>query len=288
MLRILLSAMRSVAAVGLIAFSASVALAQDADPVVAKVNGTEIRQSDVALAEQAASQLPPMSAEQKRDYIIELLANMILVSQAAEEKKLGETASFKRRLAFARHRLLMGDYLNDIAKSAQTEEALRKIYDEAKKESPPEPEVHARHILIQAKPGDDAAGKAAEAKIKAVIERLKKGDDFVKVANETTEDPSGKTTGGDLGFFSKEQMVPEFADVAFKLEPGKISDPVKTSFGWHVIKVEEKRTRPFPAFEEVKSELEAAVANKAHTEAIQKLRESAKIERLDKPAAPKQ
>ena len=119
-----------------------------------------------------------------------------------------------------------------------------------------EQEVHARHILIRAAAGDEKASKAAEDKIKAVIVRLKKGEDFAKVAKEVTEDPSGKANGGDLGYFTKEQMVPEFADVAFKLEKGQISEPVKTQFGWHVIKVEDKRTKPAPKFEEVKPQIE--------------------------------
>ena len=106
-----------------------------------------------------------------------------------------------------------------------------------------EKEVRARHILVRAAPGDEKASKAAEDKIKAIIARLKKGEDFAKVAKEVTEDPSGKANGGDLGYFTKEQMVPEFAEAAFKLDKGEISEPVKTQFGWHVIKVEDKRTQ---------------------------------------------
>jgi len=174
---------------------------------------------------------------------------------------------------------------------------MRKVYDDAIKQVPPEEEVHARHILIRAAAGDDKAGKAAEDKIKTVIDRIKKGEDFAKVATEVTEDPSGKANGGDLGFFTKEQMVPEFADVAFGLDKGKISEPVKTQFGWHVIKVEDKRQKPAPAFEEVKPQIEAFVARKAQAELVTKLRETAKVEKFykveaapdeDKPAAPKQ
>ncbi len=114
--------------------------------------------------------------------------------------------------------------------------------------------------------------------------RLKKGEDFAKVAGELTEDPSGKANGGDLGYFSKEQMVPEFSDTAFKLEKGQISEPVKTQFGWHVIKVEDKRVKPPPKFEEVKPQIEQYVVRKAQAEMVTKLRADAKIERLDKPA----
>jgi peptidyl-prolyl cis-trans isomerase C len=146
--------------------------------------------------------------------------------------------------------------------------------------------VHARHILFRAPAGDEKASKEAEDKIKAVIVRLKKGEDFAKVASEVTEDPSGKANGGDLGYFAKGQMVPEFSDTAFKLDKGQISEPVKTQFGWHVLKVEDKRTKPAPAFEEVKPQIEQFVVRKAQADVVTKLRADAKIERLDQPAAP--
>jgi len=146
--------------------------------------------------------------------------------------------------------------------------------------------VRAHVQSLKLAPGDEKAGKDAEDKAKAVIARLKKGEDFAKLANELTEDPSGKTSGGDLGYFSKEQMVPEFSDVAFKLENGQISEPVKTQFGWHVIKVEDKRNKAMPKFEDVKPQIEQFVTRKAQAELVTKLRADAKIERMDKPAAP--
>jgi peptidyl-prolyl cis-trans isomerase C len=146
--------------------------------------------------------------------------------------------------------------------------------------------VHARHILIRAAPGDEKASKEAEEKIKAVIVRLNKGEDFAKVASEVTEDPSGKANGGDLGFFSKEQMVPEFSDAAFKLEKGQISPPVKTQFGWHVIKVEDKRTKPAPKFEDVRPQIEQYLARKTQAELVTKLRAEAKIEKFYKTEPP--
>lgn len=266
--------------------SAAPSFAQDKDPVVAKVNGTEVRQSDVNFAEEEAGQLPPMSPEQKQDYLIQFMADMILVSKAAEDKKLGDTPDFKRKLTFNRNKLLMEALLTQTGKEALTEDAMKKVYEDAVKQMGEEKEVHARHILIRAAAGDEKASKEAEDKIKAIIVRLNKGEDFAKVANETTEDPSGKANGGDLGFFSKEQMVPEFSETAFGLEKGKISGPVKTQFGWHVIKTEEVRVKPQPKFEEVKPQIEQFVTRKAQAELVTKLRESAKIERLDKPATP--
>lgn len=266
--------------------SAAPSFAQDKDPVVAKVNGTEIRQSDINLAEEEAGQLPPMSPEQKQDYLVQFMADMVLVSKAAEDKKLGDTPEFKRKLAFNRNKLLMEALLTQTGKEALTEPAMKKVYEDAVKQMGEEKEVHARHILIRAAAGDEKASKEAEDKIKAIIVRLNKGEDFAKVASETTEDPSGKANGGDLGFFSKEQMVPEFSETAFGLEKGKISGPVKTQFGWHVIKTEDTRVKPQPKFEDVKPQIEQFVTRKAQAEMVTKLRESAKIERLDKPATP--
>lgn len=263
--------------------------AQDKDPLIAKVNGTEIHQSDMAAAEEEAGQIPPMSPEAKQDYLVQFMADMILVAKVAEDKKMGDTAEFKKHLDFTRKKLLMSDLLQATAKEAITDDAMHKVYDEAVKQMGQEQEVHARHILIRAAAGDETAGKAAEDKIKAIIARLKKGEDFETVAKEVTEDPSGKANGGDLGYFSKEQMVPEFSNVAFKLEKGQISEPVKTQFGWHVLKVEDKRVKPTPKFEDVKPQIEQYVARKAQAELVQKLRAEAKIEKMYKtepPAAP--
>jgi len=265
------------------------ARADDVDPVVAKVNGTEIHQSDLAVAEEEAGQLPPMSPNAKKDYLVQFVTDMILMSQAAEAKKMGDTLEFKRKLAFNREKLLMEQLLQKAGKEALTDKAMHDVYDEAAKQMGQEQEVHARHILIRAAAGDDKASKEAEDKIKAIIVRLKKGEDFAKVASEATEDPSGKANGGDLGYFSKEQMVPEFSDTAFKLDKGQISEAVKTQFGWHVIKVEDKRVKPVPPFDEVKPQIENYVQRKAQAEMVTSLRASAKIEKMykpDEPAAP--
>ncbi|MBV9558778.1 MAG: peptidyl-prolyl cis-trans isomerase [Pseudolabrys sp.] len=271
-------------AAALLIAGATPLFAQDKDPLIAKVNGVDIRQSDLNAAEEEAGQIPPMSPEAKQDYLLALMTDMIVVSKEAENRKLADTPEFKRKMVFTRNKILMTVLLEQVGKAALTDAEMHKVYDEAVKQVPPEEEVHARHILFRAPAGDEAASKEAEAKIKAVIERLKKGEDFAKVASELTEDPSGKANGGDLGYFTKEQMVPEFADVAFKLDKGAISEPVKTQFGWHVIKTEDKRTKPAPSFDEVKPQIETFVQRKAQAELVTKLREAAKVERMDKPA----
>ena len=253
---------------------AGVARAADEDPVVARVNGVDIRQSDLAFAEEEiGGNMPTIPPEQKRDYLVNYLVDVIVLSQAAEKQKLGDRPDVKRRLAFDHNRLLMESLLQDSGKSALSDEAERKVYDEAVKQVKNEEEVHARHILV---PTEDEA--------KAILAQLKGGADFAALAKEKSKDP-GAAEGGDLGYFTKEQMVPEFAEVAFKLGKGQLSDPVKTQFGWHIIKVEDKRTRPTPTFEQVKPQIENYVAHRAQAEMVENLRKSATVERLDKPAA---
>ena len=262
----------------------------EADPVVARVNGVEIHQSDLTLAEEDVGQnVPQGGPEAKHDYLVSYLSDMILLAQAAEEKRVQDDPDFKRHAAFARNKVLMEVLLQNEGKKAITDQALRAVYDDAVKQMGEQEEVHARHILFRvANPADEQASKEAEDKVKAVIERLNKGEDFAKLANELTEDPSGRNDGGDLGYFTKDQMVPEFSAVAFKLDKGKISEPIKTQFGWHVLKVEDKRKRQPPEFDKVKGQLESYVERKAQVELVTKLRTAAKIERLDKPAKPEE
>lgn len=256
------------------------------DPTIAKVNGVEIRQSDLAIAEEDLGQNPPaLTPDAKRDYLVQYLSDIILVAKAGEEKKLADSNEFQRRLQHTRNKLLAEQMLQAETKAAVTEAAMRKVYEEATKGMSDEQEVRARHILIRvADPNDEKTSKEAEEKIKGLIERINKGEDFAKLANEFTEDPSGKQNGGDLDYFTKDQMVPEFSTVAFQLDKGQISGPIKTQFGWHVLKVEDKRNRQPPDYDKVKEQLQAIVMRKAQAEFITKLRASAKIERLDKSA----
>jgi peptidyl-prolyl cis-trans isomerase C len=248
------------------------ARAEDDNPVVARANGVDIRLSDLAFAEEEiGSNMPQMPPDQKRDYLITYLTDVIIVSQAAEKQKLDERPDIRSRLAFDHNRVLMEALLQDAGKAALTDDAMHKVYDEAVKQMGNEEEVHARHILV---PTEDEA--------KAIEDQLKKGADFAALAKEKSKDP-GAADGGDLGYFTKDQMVPEFADAAFKLEKGQISDPVHTQFGWHIIKVEDKRTKPTPTFDQVKAQLTNYVEHRAQAELVDNLRKTATVERLDKP-----
>src|SRR6202795_1398347 len=248
--------------------------AEDANPVLAKVNGSEIRRSDVALAEEELGpSLAQMDPATKKDNVLAFVIDMKIVAKAAEDKKIENNEDFKKRLAFTRNRLLMDSLLATEGKAATTDDAMKKVYEDASKQITGEQEVHARHILVE-----------TEDEAKAIKAELDKGADFAELAKKKSKDP-GVSDGGDLGFFTKEQMVPEFSAVAFALEPGKISDPVKSQFGWHIIKVEEKRNRKAPDFDQVKGQIETYVTRKAQADYVAKLREAAKVERMDQAAA---
>lgn len=248
--------------------------AQDADPVIARVNGTEIRTSDVAIAEEdIGANLAQMPPEGRRDYLTTYITDMILVAKAAEAKNLADNGDFKRRLAYFRNKVLMEMLLQSEAKAATSDAAMHQLYDEAAKQMAGQKEVRARHILVK-----------TEEEAKAVVAELKNGADFAELAKQKSTDP-GASDGGDLGYFPKEEMVPEFAEVAFSLEKGQVSGPVHTRFGWHVIKVEDKRDRQIPPFDQVREQLATHLVRKAQAELITKLRADGKVERLAPPPA---
>jgi peptidyl-prolyl cis-trans isomerase C len=267
------SLLASAAVLAIALMAGSAVRAQDANTVIAKVNGQEIKQSDLTIAEEELGpSLQQMDPATRRENLIAFLIDMKIVAKAAEDKKIADSADFKQKLAFARNRLLMDNLLGAEGKAAATDAAAKKLYDAELAKIAGKKEVRASHILVQ-----------TEDEAKAIAAELKKGADFAKLAKEKSKDP-GAANGGDLGFFNETQMVPEFSAVAFALEPGKISDPVKSPFGWHIIKVEEKRDRKLPPFEEVKPQAQALAVRNAQADYVTKLREAAKIERMDKPA----
>src|ERR1700748_838168 len=195
----------SAAAAGclVMALFASLPVRADDNPVLAKVNGAEIRQSDMAIAEEELGpSLDKMDPATRQENLLAFLIDMKIVSKAAEDKKVENSDEFKRRLAFARNRLLMDSLLAQEGKAATTEEGEKKVYDDAAKQIGGEREVRARHILVE-----------TEDEAKAIKAELDKGADFAELAKKKSKDP-GASDGGDLGFFTKDQMVPEFSEVA--------------------------------------------------------------------------
>jgi peptidyl-prolyl cis-trans isomerase C len=243
------------------------------DPVVARVNGQPIHRSTVL---EFYNQLPPQMAqiplEQIVPGIINELAARKLLSDAAEKAKLGDNAEVKKQLQAAREQVLQQAYLDRKVKEEVTDAKLKARYDELIKQQPSQEEVHARHILV-----------ASEADAKAALDEVKKGADFTEVSKKRSTGPTA-ATGGDLGFFTQDKMVPAFAEAAFKLQPGQVTEaPVQTQFGWHIIKVEARRKSEPPKFEDVRGQVYEMMSGEAVEKLVADLRKGAKIETLDWP-----
>lgn len=255
--------------------------ATPADPVVARVNGEELHKSDVT---RMVSQLPPqvqqMPIEMIYPAVIDQLVSGKLVSSAGYKAGLADSAEVKDEIKRAEERAVQRAYIQKEIKARVTPEALNKAYQDYLKENPAQEEVKAAHILVE-----------KEDEAKAIIAQLKKGGDFAKLAKEKSKDAAAAAQGGDLGYFTKDAMVEPFANAAFAMKPGEISkEPVKTQFGYHIIKVEDKRTQPQPTLDEVKPQLEQTLSKDIVTALVEELRGKAKIEtfQLDGSPMPKE
>jgi peptidyl-prolyl cis-trans isomerase C len=190
------------------------------------------------------------------------------MSDAGKTDGLDNAADFPDRVRYHERRALRDAYYDVKIYDAVTEADAKKVYEEKIGQAKPEQEIHARHILV-----------GTEDEAKDVAERLEKGEDFATLANEKSKDPG--TEGGDLGFFTRGRMVKPFEDAAFALDVGEVSEPVETPFGWHIIKVEEKRDQPLPTFDQVKEIIIAQLLQKKAQDVVTDLRKAAKIEVVD-------
>jgi peptidyl-prolyl cis-trans isomerase C len=237
---------------------------------VAKVNGHGITEAELTFAEaEIGQELAGVPAESRRRVLTEYLIEAHLMADSAEKAKLGEGASFENRMKYYRLRALRDAYFEKQVRDSVPEAEAKALYEERVKSMPAQEEVRARHILVK-----------TEDEAKKVAQELAGGADFAETAKKYSQDRGGQG-GGDLGYFSRGQMVKAFDEAAFSLEPGKLSSPVQSEFGWHIIKVEDKRNRQPPAFEEVKDQITASlIQNKLQTTVLD-LRKNGKIEILD-------
>ena len=238
------------------------------DPVVAVVNGYEILMSDILNRRQ---QLGP----QAQQYPIQLLFNLILqdmisvrlVADEARKQGYDKESQVRRTVSQIEDQILQQELMSRYVKDNMTDDAVKARYDRFLKENPPLDEVRARHILVE-----------TEEQARAVIVRVGKGEDFARLAQELSTGPSGKV-GGDLGYFTREKMVPEFSAAAFEMRPGDVTkSPVKTQFGWHVIKIEDRRTQEAPSYAQAEGQMREQVQEQLTQEYVSELREKAKVE----------
>jgi peptidyl-prolyl cis-trans isomerase C len=240
------------------------------DTVVANVNGTPITEAELTLAESEIGQeLAGVPTENRRRVLVEYLTEAHLMAAAAEKEKLGTGAEFDERIKYYRLRALRDTYFEKKVRDSVTAEAAKTIYDDKVKGIPVQQEVRARHILVK-----------TEDEAKNIAKEIAGGADFGEMAKKHSQDQGGEG-GGDLGYFTRGQMVKAFEEAAFALEKGKVSAPVQSEFGWHLIKVEDKRDRKPPAFEEVQDQIKAELVRAKLQSTVAEMRTTAKIEMVD-------
>ncbi|MEM5492787.1 peptidylprolyl isomerase [Hoeflea sp. AS16] len=245
--------------------------ADEADPVVATVAGVEILASELTLAEgDLDPQFARLPDEQRRVAALAAVIDIKTLARKAESEKLDQTEEFKKLMAFQRDRALHNAIFKSTVVDPVTDADIKARYEKEIAAVSPEEEISARHILLK-----------TEDEAKAVIAELDGGKDFAELAKEKSTGPSA-AQGGDLGFFTKGRMVPEFEAVAFTLKAGEYAkEPVQTQFGWHVIKVEERRETAPPAFEEVADQVRQVVMRERYGDLIKAARSETEINVLD-------
>ena len=244
------------------------ATAPKGDPVIAKVDGEEIRMSEL---QEAASQVPEeyrnLPPQILYPQLVEQLVDRRALLKLALARKLDQEPAVKKSMLRASQQALQNAVIAGEVGPSITPQSVKARYDATIGNKPGEEEVHARHILV-----------ASEDEAKKIIDDLKKGGDFAALAKAHSTDP-GAANGGDLGFFKRPDMLPEFSEVAFALKPGEISQtPVKTRYGWHVIKLEERRTATPPTFEQARDELRQTMIQEGIQRVVKEARAGVKVE----------
>lgn len=257
-------------ALAVTSFGPHIAAAQDADPV-ATVNGEAITKADLDRAEANLDpQFAKIPEDKRRAAALSAVIEVRLLANKAKEEGLDKTDEFAERMEFLRERALHSAFIEKNVTGAVTEDEVRARYDKEIADTPPTNEVHARHILVETK-------EEAEK----VIDQLDEGGDFAEIAKEKSKDGAA-AQGGDLGYFSEGQMVEPFEKAAFALDVGSYTEePVKTQFGWHVIKVEDKRAKQPPAFDKVKDQIRDVLVRQKYIEAVSQIREAAEVDVKD-------
>ena len=240
--------------------------------VLATVNGRQIFENDLKLADaEIGADLGSLPDATRRRVLGEYLIETQLMADAAESASLGQGATFDQRLQYWRRKALRDSYFDNKVKAMITDADARRIFDaQVGAEGQGGFELKASHILLD-----------SEAKAKELFEKIGHGADFAEMARQHSIDPGSRNNNGSLGTFTRGQMVPQFEEAAFKLDKGDVSLPVKTQFGWHLIKLEDKRERRPPDFDAVKSRITAALVHQKAQDVVDGMRAKANIEYID-------
>ena len=239
-----------------------------AGDIVAVVNGVELTEGSLALAAAAfGNQLQQIPAPQRRAALIGVIVDMAVLADAAKTENLDQSEEYLQRIEFMKIRALHDEYLAKKIGASVTDEQVKAQYDADVKTIPSPVETRARHILVK-----------TEEEGVAIIAELDNGADFVELAKTKSTGPSGPN-GGDLDYFTRDRMVKPFADAAFSMEPSSYSKkPVQSQFGWHIIKVEDRREKPKPTFEEMAGQIRSNLVREQFVKTIAELKAKATIE----------
>jgi peptidyl-prolyl cis-trans isomerase C len=264
----------SATAVIVVALAAPGIRAQEATPkedkVVAIVNGHEIKVSEVQMAtDDIIGQLPDLPPKLRFPFVVEYLIERHLLAQYAVKEGIADTEEYKRRLALYQAKALRDAYFFQKIRPQVTEEEMRTVYDQEAAKLQQTERVRARHILV-----------SSEKEAKDILARLQKGEKFEDIAKQFSLDGS-KDYGGDLGYFTAPEMVPEFSKAAFALKVGETSQPIKTDFGWHIIRLEDRKQGLAQPFDQVKSAIRNVLLRKKVSETMEKIRGASQVEIVD-------
>jgi peptidyl-prolyl cis-trans isomerase C len=241
------------------------------DTIVAKIDGQVIHLSDLMSAySQLPQQAQQMGMEAVYPFLLDRVIDEKLLAIAAGKAIAADDPEVKEQMDQLRERVTIQVYFTRTLQERVTDERVREGYDQYLKDNPPTQELHARHILLE-----------TEDKAREVLTEIEGGKDFAEAAKEHSTGPSGPN-GGDLGYFGADAMVKPFADAAFAMQAGEVSsEPVQTEFGWHLIKVEDRRETPQPPFEEVREQISQQLSQTVASEILDGLRGAATIEKFD-------
>jgi peptidyl-prolyl cis-trans isomerase C len=241
---------------------------------VVTVNGMAITYDDISMVENELMGLVGQLPERQRfETLVSFMVERLLAANAARAAGLENSAEVEKRVSFLKQKALQDVYVGQLLMERVDEASLTAYYQENIVDGPKQEEVRARHILVDSR-------EEAEA----VIAAVKNGGDFIELAKKRSKGPSG-AGGGDLGYFDRDAMVAPFSEAAFKLKKGKISAPVNTQFGWHVIKLEDRRTKPTPALDDVRDQIYQILIGEARRGIYEEMRQGADVQFVKIPTS---
>lgn len=247
------------------------------DYVIMRIGTDEIKRSEIEKVWQVifpagnAPNFDTLDVRVKNNLLRGVANEHVLLKEAKKDASLVDSPEVRERVRTAENQIIIQEFLKRKTKDAVTDEKLKELYDQQMKNRGERPEeVRARHILLK-----------SEADAKALTKKIKKGEDFAAVAKDKSEDKASGASGGDLGWFTADRMTPEFSKAAFALKKGEVSEPIKTDFGWHIIKLEDRRITPAPTFEQLKEELKNQLGRKAVMDYVASVTKDMKVVTID-------